>query len=203
MKRLLTSVGLGVGVTLLGAGTAFAGCPQMDYPTEEGWYAVDETFTIAAGDACDVAVEFHVVGHQRDTINGQVVDLEEWYAENEPEVGDRHVGRAPDEQMTLTNLATKKSVHKDISGTFYDRVVDFGRDGVLDVRTRAVGANVFFGPGIKGIVWADGVQKVNTYDFFGETGGEQDIVKTKGKTVELCKRVGARAVEGRAPAPTD
>lgn len=131
------------------------------------------------------------VGHERSTINGK--KLSEYPDDYVPQPGDRLVGESPDEVITVTNTKNHRSVTKEITGTFYDTVAPNGND----LHSKGIGKNVYFAPGVKGILWADGVQKF-TVTNFKEPTFSLDIYKTRGKTVDLCKKVGAKAVWGKA-----
>lgn len=198
MKRALTIVGLGVSIVALSAGPAAAHPRQpyendQRYPASKGYYWVDETLTLKAGEACNVEVIMIIKGHQRDIVNGEVVTGDS----PEPKLGDRHIGQAPDEIVKIVNPANKRKITKVGNGSFYDKVVDFDHDGKLDLKSKGVGKNWYFGAGVKGIVWANGKQHFTVDDFLGAS--ELHINKTKGKTVELCKKVGAKAVPGKNP----
>jgi hypothetical protein len=199
MKRLAAMVGTGFATVALSAGTAFAGCPQPGgFPEADGWYVADSTEVHPKGAACDVAVKIIIKGHQRDRVNGEAVP-----EDFKPKLGDRLVLESPDMTMTLVNQKNGKKVTKKISGTFYDKVVDFNRDGKLDLKSKGVGKNVFYGAGVKGILWADGVQKFRVDNFTGFPDSELHIDKTKGKTTELCNKIGAKAVHGKNILPPE
>lgn len=186
MRRFITMLGLGIGVTVLSVSTAFAGCqkPRQSFPSSEGWEAVDQTFAISAGSACDVEVSGHVVGHERSTIDGKP-------ATRDPQPGDTVVTESPDEVVTLTNTKSGKSVTKKINGAFYDHYL---RNGT-DYKGRGVGKNLYYGPGIYGLLWTNGVQKYTVYDYASDDYRIQ-IRALKGKSVELCHRLGANPVAG-------
>jgi hypothetical protein len=193
MKRILTSVGLGIGVVALSAGSAIA-CPPTPtdpdpkYPQSKGWYFVNDTVTFPRGYACNVAIKFHVVGHQRTLVNGHLPP-KDWKG---PQPGDRVKNVSPDEIVTLTNLKNHRSVTKLISGTLYDHVQ---RNGTT-IKTRGVGKNLFNGKGVQGIVYASGKQRL-TVTHFGTPRQTLHIDRTKGTTIEMCHVLGATAVPGK------
>jgi hypothetical protein len=202
MKRLMTILGLGVSIAALSAGTASAARPPTPveddprFPTSEGYYWIADEFPLPAGTACSGEVRMTFLGHGRDFINGEITPPEEF---PDPVVGMRHVAESPDLVVTVTNVATNRSVTKLVDGVFRDRVVDFGKDGVLDLRSKGIGNNVFFGAGVKGIIYASGKQKFTVDDFLGES--VLHLNKTQGKTVELCRKIGLGAVPGSNPEP--
>jgi hypothetical protein len=198
-RRIGITLGLGVSIVALTVPSAQAAPPvptenNPKYPASKGYYFVDDTVNAPKGFVCSGAVTIRFVGHQRDYYNGKLADPNS--EPPEPKLGDRHTGQSPDEIIVVTNVKTGRNVTKLISGTFYDRVVDYGKKGVLDLSAKGVGKNVFFGPGVKGIVYADGVQHFTVTNFLND-GGTLHLNKTKGKTVELCHKVGLRAVPGK------
>ena len=202
MKRLMTILGLSVSIAALSAGTASAAHPPTPveddprYPPSQGYYWISDQLPLPAGTACSGEVRMTFLGHGREFINGEITAPEDF---PDPVVGMRHVAQSPDLIVTVTNVATNRSVTKLVDGEFRDRVVDLDKDGVLDLRSRGIGNNVFFGAGVKGIVYASGKQKFTVEDFLGENVLHLD--KTQGKTVELCRRIGLRAVPGSNPEP--
>jgi len=188
MNRLFTTAVAALGLTVASAGTALAACPTPEAPahskpTKPPLVYIDDTFVLEAGTACKDKVVFRQRGHVRDpytvTRHGKEYIIFESGA---------------DLTMRLYNPKTHKSVTKDISGTFIDRLVKNGRDS----KSVGKGANVFFGKGIKGILWADGYQKFYVKNY--ETEKQKITIQyTRGKTAELCGKVGSKPVRGKNP----
>ena len=98
-----------------------------------------------------------------------------------------------DTKATFTNVATGRTITKRSDGDFYDTVVNHGRD----LRSVGKGRNFFFGRGVRGIIYADGIQKFTVRRYEDPVKSKLTINKTKGKTVELCAKLGLRAVAGK------
>lgn len=190
MTHILTTLGLAAIVAALSTGTALAGCPDRpaDYPESKGWSAVDDTVTVPAGSACDVEVKMRFRGHERRLLNGVPVDEKT----RPPRAGDVTVTQSPDLVVRLTNTSTGRTINRAVTGSFTDRVLPNGKD----LSTVGRGKNVFFAPGVRGILWADGVQKLSVRNF-QQADFSITVTETKGRTVELCTRLGARPVEGK------
>lgn len=194
MKRILTAFGMGASVVALSAGPAIA-CPSTPtdpnpkYPASKGYYFVNDTVTFPKGYACNVAMRLHIVGHQRTFVNGKLQDPKGNYPPPKP--GDRSRNESPDEIFTLTNLKNHHSVTKLISGTLFTRVSANGRD----LRIRGVGKNLYNGKGIEGFVYAKGRQWLTVDHAFSDH-PTLHLNRTRGTTIELCHRLGARAVPG-------
>jgi hypothetical protein len=193
MNRLFTTAVSVLGLTVASAGTALASCPAPGGPADPApakppLHYIDDTFKIPAGTACKDTVVLRQRGHVRDpytvTRHGKEYIIFE---------------SGKDLRMTLRNPRTGRSVSKDISGTFIDHLVKGGRDS----KSIGLGANVFSGKGIKGILWAKGYQRFYVKNYFTEK-QKITIQVTRGKTVELCGKVGSKPVNGKnLPAPEE
>ncbi|HEX8508572.1 MAG TPA: hypothetical protein VF635_03625, partial [Propionibacteriaceae bacterium] len=85
----------------------------------------------------------------------------------------------------------------DLAGPLYERVTKTGKD----LNGKSVGGSLYFGNGVKGLIYAKGTQWYSVYDFMDPAKAELDIHKTRGNTVELCHALGARAVQGKNAPP--
>jgi hypothetical protein len=159
------------------------------YPTKDGWHYEVHVVDVPAGSACTKAVKYTEKGHFKIIRKSSTRTI---------------FKAAADYRMKLENVATGKTIKRDISGDFDDRLIH----GRRDIKTYATGKNVFFGLGVTGILWADGRQKVYFYDFKDPILSSIVVDSTKGRTLELCRKVGLRAVPGKnlpeeeAPSPT-
>lgn len=178
MNRL-TKVVLGTtaAVALTAANISPAAASEK-YPAKNGWQYQDITDVIAAGYACDKAVRLTIKGHYK------IIEKSPTRTINKS---------AADFRMSLKNLETGKTIKRDISGDFDDRLINGGRD----IKTYATGKNLYLGRGVTGLVWADKKQTVFFYDFQDPALGYVAIDSTRGRTEELCRQVGLRAVPGQ------
>lgn len=165
-----------------------------DYPESRGWYQVDDTIVLKKGEACSKKVVLHYTSHERTLVKGED-GYEPVLADDEftPEGGDEFITQTgEDGRFSLYSPQTDRTVRRPASGDFYQKVT---RDGE-DLRIVAVGSNVYFGAGVKGIVWADGVQTFKVDDFAGEQGGTVEHLRiTKGYSQQLCYRLGLEPVQ--------
>lgn len=192
MKRWMTwTVGVGAALaasaaTLVGV-TGTAQSATEPFPEDEGWVEADERIRIPAGYACARAVRFRAWGHFRLTING-----EPFTEDTQPGPGDRVFAEGPDWRVRVTNLHNDRRVTVDAGGTIADVVMPNGKNlrGVGD------GANVWFGPRITGILYADGKVNYSVLDF-AEPTGQFFTTHTEGVTRDLCSAVGTRPVQGK------
>lgn len=188
MRRLIAAMIAGIAAVALIVTPATAQGPE--YPESEGWVYLKDPFVIPAGYACDEAVEVRFVGHIRQTVDG--VPLTE-----QPQPGDVVVIESPDMVMRVTNIRSGDTVRREVTGTWYDTVRASGRD----IRRKGVGQNPYFGPGVIGILWSSGRQYYTIYDF-ASPDASLELTETSGRTIELCNRVEARPVPGKAPEPS-
>ena len=137
----------------------------------------DFTDSVPAGYACSAAVELHFTGHYK------VIDKSPTR---------RLVKFAKDYRLEMTAVDTKKTIRRDASGDYDERILDNGVN--LDVR--ATGKNVYYEQGITGVLWANKKQRVLVYDL-GTTDELATVIRTNGKTEDLCHAVGLRAVPGK------
>jgi hypothetical protein len=199
-SKILTTLGTGIAIVALSSGSAVAAPPlptenSAKYPASKGYYFVDDKIDMPAGSACSGAVTVEIIGHQRDYLNGKLVDPTD---EQQPamKLGDRLKGQAPDEFVIVTNTATGRSVTRKINGTITSTVVDAGSDGVLDLNLVGKGRNFYFGPGITGLVFAAGKQTSTVTDFANPEGFRLSLT-TKGKRIDLCRKIGLQPVPGQ------
>ena len=197
-RTILSTIGTGIAIAALSSGSAVAAPPlptedSAKYPASKGYYFVDDKIDMPAGSACSGAVTIEVIGHQRDYVNGELVDPTK---EPAPALGDRMKSQAPDEFVIVTNTATGQSVTKKINGTLRGTVVDVSNDGVLDLKFVGKGRNSYFGPGITGIVFAAGKQNLTVTDFTNPEGYRLSLA-TKGKRIDLCRKIGLQPVPGQ------
>jgi len=197
MKRPLAAVlASTAAMAMIAAGMAPATASNDDpYPKSEGWVKVDFKDTLPKGFACNVAVKGHIQGHERFTVNGKVPP-KNWKG---PKPGDLLKLESPDETATLTNTKNKKKITVKIDGAFYDRVAKNGKD----LHSKGEGRNLYFGQGIRGLLWAEGLQEFSVYDFESPKKNTLDIHETYGSTRELCRVLGAKAVAGKNPPPPE
>ena len=184
MKRILTSIGLGLATAALGAGTAVAGSPTGEYPASEGWEYTDITLAIPAGYACDGDVRLFYRGHERRVVTG-------------PNTSTYEAGA--DVKATFTNVGTGRSLTKRSDGTFYETFVNGGRD----LRVVAKGRNLLFGSGVRGILYTTGINKFIVTDVMDPVRSKITVYKIKGKAVDLCRKLGLRPVNGKSLPPPE
>jgi hypothetical protein len=162
---------------LAGTGVAAPAWAAVDpYPVSEGWHQIDQHRTLPAGSACKVAVQDDDTGHLRVlpvSKNRFFVDAGE------------------DARATFTNLANGRKLTLDISGDVYVRVSKSGRTA----HGTAFGSSYFQGKGIKGIVYADGVQK-NRVTRLGTKNETQHLRILNGTKKDLCRLLGTTPVKG-------
>jgi len=192
MNRVIASTIAGLSMSVVAAGTAFAGCPgptpgnpPPPAPTKPAWQYINEPGEIPAGYACKDRILTRQSGHVREpyeiTRNGKKYIVFE---------ADR------DFKVSLYNPKTKKRIVKDSSGDFYDHLVKGGRDS----ESIGKGANFLFGKGIKGLLFLDGYQKFYVKNY--ETPKQKITLQVvKGKYIELCAKLGSKPVNGKNPPP--
>ena len=152
--------------------------------TKDGYVYVDETVALPAGYACSDAVELRFTGHAKSIEKSEThfVELS-----------------ASDFRVTVTNVATQKSVRRNVSGDFDERLINDGKD----LKIAATGKNLYFGLGVTGLLWMDHKQTLVVYDV-GTPDELINVVRSKGRTEQLCQAVGLRAVAGQnLPQPPD
>jgi hypothetical protein len=178
MNRTSKAV-LGVAAALaLTAVSVSPAAASEKYPKKDGWQYENVSVEVPAGYACDKAVQYTQKGHYKIIEKSSTRSITK---------------AAADYRMKLENVATGKTIKRDISGDFDDRYIHGGRD----IKTYATGKNVYFGLGVTGILWADGKQKVYFNDYADPALSLIVVDSTKGRTQELCRQVGLRAVPGK------
>lgn len=188
MNRLIRSTVAGLGMSVVAAGTAFAGCPvpASGNPTppsdsKPAWEDGSGTFELPAGYACKDKVILTSSGHVRQPY--EIKKHGKTYIVFEAD---------KDFKTSVYNPKTGKTLVKDNSGDFYDHLVKNGRDS----KTIGKGANILFGKGVKGIVWVNGYQKLYIKNYEAPN-QKMTIQVVKGKYVELCTKVGSKPVNGK------
>jgi hypothetical protein len=167
--------------------------PKHDgFSAADGWSVIDDKLAIPAGEVCSGKVVFHYWGHERTLLKGEHGYEPVTDPEFVPQAGDRTKAESADSQFTLKAVRSGRKVHRDADGEFYEKVTRNGEN----LKSVGVGANIYFGPGIKGILWADGVQKFRVANFMENPVLEHFRIK-RGKAQELCHRVGLRPVDLR------
>jgi hypothetical protein len=190
MNRVTKSV-VGVGATLAlsvggGLSTASADDPAPKYPVVHPWEPYDTHDTLPAGSACKAEVRIHEKGNLRATEVSKTETRIEWK--------DWSFG-------TFTAVTYPYGIKRTTSVTVSEGGDSVERDrgnGVIDITVE--GANVFLGPGIKGIRYGEGDARfVITGD--GTPDMQLRFIKKPHKLVELCKLLGTSPVRGRFMAP--
>lgn len=165
----------GLVLTLEGTLPAAAAEPEPG-PGKTVTFNVDETFVLPKNDACNVAVEMH----NKATVSISITSD-----------GRFVTTLAPDGQTWIKNMKTGKTYWFKNDGSFVDRVKKNG-----DFSSWGFGRNSYVGKGIKGILYADGVQKFDVRKPFTE----DQVIKMRhidGKRVQLCYKIGAKPVKGK------
>ncbi|HYP43807.1 MAG TPA: hypothetical protein VEQ66_01240 [Propionibacteriaceae bacterium] len=193
-KRLVAGLGTltALALTTTGLAPATAG-GGVSHPKGEGWEHINVTDTLPAGYVCNVDITLKLKGHVRFTVNGKVPP-KDWKG---PKAGDLMLTESPDATSVVTNTKNRKKVKVDMSGPLTTRVAKNDND----LNGKSVGGFLYFGRGVKGLIYAKGTQWFSVYNFRDPIKGETDIHRTRGTTVELCHALGAKAVEGKNPPP--
>ncbi|HYP46379.1 MAG TPA: hypothetical protein VEQ66_14420 [Propionibacteriaceae bacterium] len=193
-KRLAAGLGALAALAMTTTGVAPASAGGEDpYPESEGWQIFNFNDTLRAGYVCNVDFKARVKGHVRVTVNGKLPP-KDWKG---PKPGDLVVQESPDATATITNAKNRQKVKLDLAGPVYSRVSKNGKD----LKSRSVGGNLYFGNGVKGLLYAKGTQWFSVYNFKDPVKVELDLHRTQGSTVELCHFLGAKAVRGKNPPP--
>lgn len=159
------------------------------YPESEGYYQVNDRFTLAAGEACDRPVIVTFTGYERDILNGKD-PLPDGY---DLQPGDTLDSVFPEQEITVINKRDRsKRITRPTDGPSREHV---RRNGV-DADVFASGNNVYFDRGVKGIIWnrGDAAFVIKNFD-------DPDSRRLKfkrpltGPTQELCGAVGLRPVD--------
>lgn len=167
----------GLALALGGVSTAAAAEPEPA-PGKTVTMKVDDTFVLPKNGACDVAVEVH----NKATVSISITS------------DGRYVTTlAPDGRSRIKNMKTGKTYSFKNDGSFVDQVKKNG-----DLKSWGFGRNTYFGKGIKGILYADGVQRFDVRKPFTK---DQVITMRHidGKSTELCRKIGAKPVKGKNP----
>jgi len=198
-KKALCALALAPTMMALSVGAALPAHADQhrhgnDYPESQGWQEVDDTIVLKKGEACSKKVILHYTSHERTLVKGED-GYEPVLADDDftPEAGDDFIiETGEDGRFSLYSPKTDRKVRRPASGDFYQKVT---RDGE-DLRIIAVGPNVYFGPSVNGIVWADGVQTLRVDDFAGEQGGTVENLQIEyGYAQQLCYRLGLKPVQ--------
>lgn len=180
MKRSMVVTGL-AGLAVCGLVTAGltgqASAAEDPYPESEGWIEVEDQRTIPAGYACKAEVVQRYGGHLKPFQVNEREFFEYW---------------SEDSYVTFDNPANGRRVALAGYGGVHIRVSENGNT----VRVTSYGGTAYFGKGIKGIVYGDGVQKltVTQADTADATAHLRIINGTKR---QVCHELGTQAVKGR------
>jgi hypothetical protein len=191
-KNAAAAAALGLAAALVGP--AASAHPSSDpYPESEGYQQVDDTFTLPAGGACNRPVIVHFTGYQRSVLNGQVVPVG---TDLDLQAGDTLITTYPEQRITVTNKRDpSRSVTRATDGPSREHV----RKNGVDEDVSAIGANVFFDVGVKGIVVTQGYVRFVIKDFAGDNRRLRIKPPAPTSAEELCTQVGLRPVFPSSP----
>jgi hypothetical protein len=165
----------GLALSLGGTSTAAATEPEPG-PGKTVTTKVDTTFVLPKNAACNVAVEVHNKATTSISITSD---------------GRYVTTLAPDGRTRIKNLKTGKTYSFKNDGSFVDQVRKNG-----NFKSWGFGRNTYFGKGIKGILYTNGVQRFDVRKPFTE----DQVIKMRridGKSVQLCYKIGAKPVKGK------
>jgi len=167
----------GLTLSLGGMSTAAAAEPEPA-PGKTVTIKVDETFVLPKNGACNAAVE---VRNKATTSISITSD------------GRYVTTLAPDGRTRIKNMKTGKTYSFKNDGSFVDQVKKNG-----DFKSWGFGRNTYFGKGIKGILYTNGVQRFDVHKPFTENQAIK-MRRIDGKSSQLCYKIGAKPVKGKNP----
>jgi hypothetical protein len=154
-----------------------AGADEDPYPESDGWMAGSSDRVLPAGSACKVKILEHNAGHLRLLQISKRVVFQDF---------------GEDSRTTYTNPKNGKTVTVNSSGDGLTRSSKSGKT----VRITALGGSTFQGRGIRGIVYANGVQKLK----ITRAGTKKEILHLKivnGTRKQVCRQLGTKPVKGK------